>query len=168
MSAFPALGLASPSNIRSVVVLPAPFGPRKPVIVPGASANESESTARTDPNRFVNESATTAGIEASTVPVGVGSDNAASPLLVEGVDPRRCVLGSAHGLWGPDEWHDFTQAVFVLAHRPRRVCQTQKRAWMPQSRLPAIGHRSLRLRSLAQRARKVDIGLSDVRGGSAR
>ena len=54
------VGLASPSSIRSVVVLPAPFGPRKPVIVPGASANESESTASTEPNRFVNESATTA------------------------------------------------------------------------------------------------------------
>ena len=35
ISALPALGFVSPSSIRSVVVLPAPFGPRKPVIVPG-------------------------------------------------------------------------------------------------------------------------------------
>src|SRR5579862_449000 len=135
MSASPALGLASPSNIRSVVVLPAPFGPRKPVIVPGASANDSESTARTDPNRFVNESATTAGIEASAVPVAVGSDNAAS-FPTEEIGPRACVLGSAHGLWDPDECHAFTQAVSRLAHRPRGVCQTEKHVprGVPRSR----------------------------------
>ena len=43
-----------------MVVLPAPFGPRKPVIVPGSSVNDRSSTAKTDPNRFVSDSATTA------------------------------------------------------------------------------------------------------------
>ena len=38
---------ARPSSIRSVVVLPAPLGPRKPVIVPGSSANDRSSTAST-------------------------------------------------------------------------------------------------------------------------
>jgi hypothetical protein len=66
--------LASPSNIRNVVVFPAPFGPRKPVIVPGASANESESTASNEPNRFVNESATTADPAETIGPDETGSD----------------------------------------------------------------------------------------------
>jgi hypothetical protein len=56
----PLVGAARPSSIRSVVVLPAPFGPRKPVIVPGESENDRSSTAKTEPNRFVSESATTA------------------------------------------------------------------------------------------------------------
>src|SRR5689334_2869807 len=43
--------------MRSVVVLPAPFGPRKPVTVPASSANESPSTARRSPKRFVRASA---------------------------------------------------------------------------------------------------------------
>ena len=76
----PLLGLASPSSIRSVVVLPAPFGPRKPVIVPGSSANERESTASTEPNRLVSESATTASSEAATAAARTGSDGyAAAP-----------------------------------------------------------------------------------------
>src|SRR5579871_3752965 len=66
----------SPSSIRSVVVLPAPFGPRKPVIVPGARANESESTASTEPNRFVRDSTTTAGAK----PEAASSDNPTTPL----------------------------------------------------------------------------------------
>ena len=56
------VGVASPSSIRSVVVLPAPFGPRKPVIVPGSSANERSSTARTVPNRLVSDSARTTAV----------------------------------------------------------------------------------------------------------
>jgi hypothetical protein len=47
--------------MRRVVVLPAPLGPRKPVINPGSSANERSSTAVIFPNRFVRESATTTG-----------------------------------------------------------------------------------------------------------
>jgi hypothetical protein len=39
--------------MRSVVVLPAPFGPRKPTIRPGSTVNDRSSTARVSPNRFV-------------------------------------------------------------------------------------------------------------------
>ena len=42
----PAVGVTSPSSIRRVVVLPAPFGPRKPVIRPGSTAKLRSSTAR--------------------------------------------------------------------------------------------------------------------------
>ena len=47
--------------MRSVVVFPAPFGPRKPVTVPGSSANDRSSTATSLPKRLVSESATTTG-----------------------------------------------------------------------------------------------------------
>ena len=39
--------------IRSVVVLPAPFGPRNPVTCPGRTVKLSPSTAVTGPNRLV-------------------------------------------------------------------------------------------------------------------
>jgi hypothetical protein len=45
----PEVGFASPSSILSVVVFPAPFGPRKAVTVPGATSKLSESTAATAP-----------------------------------------------------------------------------------------------------------------------
>ena len=51
--ASPRVGSASPSRIRSVVVLPAPFGPRKPVIRPLGTSKERSSTAVARPNRFV-------------------------------------------------------------------------------------------------------------------
>ena len=73
------VGAASPSSIRSVVVFPAPFGPRKPVIVPASSANESSSTASTLPNRFVNESATTANSRAPA-PDELNPDKAPPPV----------------------------------------------------------------------------------------
>ena len=41
----PAVGRISPRSIRRVVVLPAPFGPRKPVIRPGTTSRSRWSTA---------------------------------------------------------------------------------------------------------------------------
>ena len=52
ISASPAVGRTSPSSIRSVVVLPAPFGPRNPV-TPGRRGEVGSRTAVTAPNRFV-------------------------------------------------------------------------------------------------------------------
>src|SRR6476619_2978277 len=43
----------SPSSIRRVVVLPAPFGPRKPVIRPGSTSKLRSSTATKEPKRLV-------------------------------------------------------------------------------------------------------------------
>src|SRR4051812_7432558 len=51
--ACPAVGVISPSTIRSVVVLPAPFGPRNPTIRPSSTVNDRSSTASTSPKRFV-------------------------------------------------------------------------------------------------------------------
>src|SRR5690606_41383861 len=47
MVATPEVGVTRPSTMRSVVVLPAPFGPRKPVTLPGSTTNDRLSTALT-------------------------------------------------------------------------------------------------------------------------
>src|SRR5699024_1691052 len=52
MRASPEVGRTSPSSMRRVVVLPAPFGPRKPVTRPGATSNVRSSTARNEPKSF--------------------------------------------------------------------------------------------------------------------
>jgi hypothetical protein len=44
-----------------VVDLPAPFGPRKPVILPGSTAKERSSTASVEPNRLVRLSTSITG-----------------------------------------------------------------------------------------------------------
>ena len=45
-STRPEVGFSSPAIMRMVVVLPAPFGPRKPWISPGATSRLTPSTAR--------------------------------------------------------------------------------------------------------------------------
>src|SRR5262249_23311088 len=49
ISIVPASGRKTPVIIRRQVVLPAPFLPRSPVIVPGRTAKDTPSTARTSP-----------------------------------------------------------------------------------------------------------------------
>ena len=49
----PLVGASSPMIIRMVVDLPAPFGPRNPVTVPGLTVKSSRSTAVVSPYRFV-------------------------------------------------------------------------------------------------------------------
>src|SRR5205823_13548820 len=49
-SMVPASGRKMPVIIRMVVVFPAPFRPRSPVMVPRRTENETPSTARTAPN----------------------------------------------------------------------------------------------------------------------
>ena len=46
----------------SVVVFPAPFGPRKPTISPRATVNDRSSTTTASPYRFVRCSALIAGV----------------------------------------------------------------------------------------------------------
>src|SRR5258705_13503711 len=53
MVAVPAVGWSSPRITRMVVVLPAPFGPRKPVTMPGSTEQVRSSTARIRPNTLV-------------------------------------------------------------------------------------------------------------------
>ncbi len=44
---LPVVGCSNPESILRVVVLPAPFGPRKPTISPGGTSKDMSSTART-------------------------------------------------------------------------------------------------------------------------
>jgi hypothetical protein len=53
MSTWPASGRSSPTIIRIVVDLPDPFGPRKPVTLPGRTSKLSASTATVGPYRLV-------------------------------------------------------------------------------------------------------------------
>ena len=53
-----------------MVVLPAPFGPRKPVTVPVRSEKERSSMARTSPNRLVSDLAATGWISAEDGAIG--------------------------------------------------------------------------------------------------
>src|SRR5438270_4979866 len=50
--AEPAVGLASVHSMLIVVVLPAPFGPRKPKTSPAATSKSTPFTASSSPNRF--------------------------------------------------------------------------------------------------------------------
>ena len=60
--AEPAVGRRNPISSRSVVVLPAPFGPRKPSTSPARTSSVSRSSASSRPYRFVSDSVrTTAG-----------------------------------------------------------------------------------------------------------
>ena len=56
ISARPAVGLISPRSSRSVVDLPAPFGPEEAEHLALGDVERQSSSATTDPNRFVNAS----------------------------------------------------------------------------------------------------------------
>src|SRR6266700_7487788 len=56
MVARPEVGVARPSSSRMVVDFPAPFGPRNPVMRPGASSKDRSLTAVTVPYRLVSAS----------------------------------------------------------------------------------------------------------------
>ena len=47
--AEPESGVNNVARIRTVVVLPAPFGPSTPSTVPSSTSSESPSSARTEP-----------------------------------------------------------------------------------------------------------------------
>ena len=66
---LPELGRINPSNIRMVVVFPAPFGPSQPKTSPGWMWKLTRSTAVKSPKRLVSSSAMTG----STATVSVGS-----------------------------------------------------------------------------------------------
>src|SRR3954454_13908535 len=69
MVARPEVGAARPSSSRMVVDFPAPFGPRNPVMRPGASSKDRSLTAVTVPYRLV--SACTAMVLMAVPPEGV-------------------------------------------------------------------------------------------------
>src|SRR5689334_13989139 len=87
MVALPLVGLARPSNIRKVVVLPAPLGPRNPVTAPWRAVKLRSSTAAAPPNRLDRALISIAGMR----------------ILPWSSSPRLCASGaamsSAAGRW---------------------------------------------------------------------
>ena len=77
----PASGADSPTSIRIVVVLPAPFGPRNPVTVPGSQRNETSLTTVRPPRRFVRP---VASIMAASIGIGGGAPK--RPRVDTGID----------------------------------------------------------------------------------
>ena len=77
ISARPAVGRAIPTIAFSAVVLPAPFGPRKPVTAPGRTLNDKSSTATSSPYRFVRPSTVIAATTGGTRVVFIGRGSAA-------------------------------------------------------------------------------------------
>src|SRR3954447_6104187 len=68
--AVPELGVSSVASVRTIVVLPAPFGPRNPNTSPYDTANVTSSTAMRSPNRFVRLRTSSAGpVRSSTAAV---------------------------------------------------------------------------------------------------
>ena len=63
-SRCPPVGWTSPSSARSVVLLPAPFGPRKPVTRPASTSKLRSRTAWTLPNRLYRSRISTGAIAA--------------------------------------------------------------------------------------------------------
>src|SRR5204863_9008211 len=61
MLGLPPVGCVRPHNIRTVVVLPAPFAPRKPKIVPEWIVSETPRTACMSPKLLVKLSSTITG-----------------------------------------------------------------------------------------------------------
>src|SRR5260221_12806148 len=83
MVARPADGGVSPVSMRNVVDLPAPFGPRKPVTVPGWQVKEMSSTALKWPYRLLRWWAVIMG-QASAAPheLAIGRTSGSTPTKV--------------------------------------------------------------------------------------
>ena len=104
--AVPAVGRSSVVSMRSVVVLPAPFGPRKPTISPSPTVRSTPRTASTVRLRLLNVRASPrASIIAIVVPTSVQdqclapASPSSSNISIVGFRPRRA---KAPG-WPPDE-----------------------------------------------------------------
>src|SRR5437764_1659090 len=86
--AVPDVGAISVARVRTVVVLPAPFGPRNPKISPWPTLNDRSSKARRAPNRFERWSTTSAGGASESVPAAAtdagGRNSAASAPFAAG------------------------------------------------------------------------------------
>src|ERR1043166_1527290 len=95
MRAVPAVGVTRPSKILTVVVLPAPFGPRKPNTSPGCTVSERSCTATRRPYSLRSPTISIAGGtgEERSSPVGAGSAETVCDIqdLVAGARPRHAI-----------------------------------------------------------------------------
>ena len=98
--AVPEVGAISVPRVRTVVVLPAPLGPRKPKTSPGAIVKETSSKAVRSPNRLVRWSTTSAAPSGEGSPAlgSAGGATCAGAVATEGVNGvGREVAGGSGG-----------------------------------------------------------------------
>ncbi len=88
----PLVGRMRSTSMRIVVVLPAPFGPRKPTTSPGSTLNERSSTARTAPKRLVRLVHVMAGVTGSSLPSGSISGRDGRPGATGTLGPNTATL----------------------------------------------------------------------------
>lgn len=96
MSALPPSARSSPSRIRSVELLPAPFGPRKPVTRPGRTLNDTSSTTER-PRCFFTSLliSITAPASRAATPVSIGRVSTTSACGMGGVSELVCWYSDA-------------------------------------------------------------------------
>src|SRR5215208_5266143 len=91
-STRPALGSERPAMMRIVVVLPAPFGPRKPKISPCSAVSDRRSTAVKSPYFFVRSSITIIGVRLSSARLNLQIPQPYTPMAErEQLDDRTLV-----------------------------------------------------------------------------
>src|SRR5271166_4865906 len=84
---LPALARVRPSSVRIIVVLPAPFGPRKPNALPRGTRRSTPSSAMRAPKRLVRPRVSIAS-PSSVGWGGVGSSAASGKQGLLGIDAR--------------------------------------------------------------------------------
>src|SRR5579859_752724 len=88
--ASPDVGASRPSSSFTAVVLPAPFGPRKPKISPRGTVIESPASATVPLKRLVSSTVWIAGeIDEATAPEGAAASFSATPATRAGYTLRR-------------------------------------------------------------------------------
>src|SRR6516165_5107423 len=115
MLACPLSGRTRPSSIRSVVVLPAPLGPRKAVTTPDPTSKLSWSTAVTRPNRLVSW-LTSITAMSSPPRYGGGCPRRSSAPPRQQRERREPARGQ-HGHDHPDNDHGGLPAAAATTHR---------------------------------------------------
>ena len=118
MVAEPAVGATSPSSIRSVVVFPAPLGPRSPTTRPGASCTVRSSTATTSPKRLVRPSKAMTDMDRCPLVSG-GIGDRCPPMATVRIG-RRGVVGRARGSRSASgSSHEYCSRVMTRRTGPR-------------------------------------------------
>src|SRR5579859_4496022 len=88
--ASPEVGASRPSSSFTAVVLPAPFGPRKPKISPRGTVIESPASATVPLKRLVSSTVWIAGeVDEATAPGGAAASFSATPATRAGYTLRR-------------------------------------------------------------------------------
>src|SRR3984893_6356966 len=101
-TADPDVGVINVASKRTVVVLPAPFGPRKPNTSPAARLNDTSETANRSPNCLLSLSPTSTALAGGPAAVKPGS--AGSLLPSDGVSATPSPRFPAAGFTTDPEW----------------------------------------------------------------